>query len=428
MIHFGLICPAISSHLYPMAALGRELLIRGYQVTLFDIPDSLSRVQSEGLNFCPIGESEYPLGWAPKFLKQVSELSGTEASICTQKAMGKHAGMVCKELPDALRVAGVTALIVDQFEPAGAAVAEHLKLPFISLCSAVAFNLVGEKDLPAFFTSKLPRSSWRSRIMNQLDAQIWEIASSPTLKAINKHRHRWGLAHYKRFDDSFSPLAQISQQAAAFDFPRINLPKNFHFTGPIRNQSPLSVAFPYEKLTGQPLIYASMGTFQSRHLGIFHTIAEACVNLDCQLILSLGGRTSTHEMPSLPGTPLVVDYAPQDDLLSRAKLCITHAGMNTALESLTHGVPMIAIPITNDQPGVAARIAYTETGEVIPLPKLNTSDLRKAIERVLTENSYQQAALKMKEHIQQSGGVTRAADIVETAISSKKPVAQRIRG
>ena len=428
MMHFGLVCPGISSHLYPMAALGRELLKRGYQVTLFDIPDSLSRVQSEGLDFYPIGESDYPLGWALKFLKEASELSGTEASIFTQKAMGKHAGMVCRELPDALREAGVGALIVDQFEPAGAAVAEHLELPFISLCSAVAFNLEGEKDLPAFFTSKLPKSSWRSRLGNQLDAQIWEIASSPTLKAINKHRHRWGLSQYKRFDDSFSRLAQISQQAAAFDFPRTNVPKNFHFVGPIRNQSPYSVAFPYEKLTGQPLIYASMGTFQSRHLGIFQTIAEACVNLDCQLILSLGGRTSTHEIPSLMGTPLVVDYAPQADLLSRAKLCITHAGMNTALESLSYGVPMVAIPITNDQPGVAARIAYTGTGEVIPLKKLNPSDLRKVIERVLTQDSYRQAALRMKEHIQQSVGVARAADIVETVISSKKPVAPRIRG
>jgi zeaxanthin glucosyltransferase len=322
MSYFGLLCPAISSHLYPMAALGRELLIRGHQVTLFDVPDSQARVKSEGLDFCSIGESDYPLGWAPEFLKEASELSGTEASIYTQKAMGKHAGMVCRELPDALAEAGVTALIVDQFEPAGAAVAEYLGLPFISLCSAVAFNLEGEKDLPAFFTAKLPRSSWRSRIMNQLDAQIWEIASSPTLKAINKHRYRWGLGQYKRFDDSFSPLAQISQQAAAFEFPRTNLPKNFHFTGPIRNQSPYSVAFPYEKLTGQPLIYASMGTFQSRHLSIFQTIAEACVNLDCQLILSLGGRTSTHELSSLPGKPLVVDYAPQADLLSRAKLVL----------------------------------------------------------------------------------------------------------
>jgi zeaxanthin glucosyltransferase len=47
------------------------------------------------------------------------------------------------------------------------------------------------------------------------------------------------------------------------------------------------------------------------------------------------------------------------------------------------------------------------------LKKLNSSKLRKAIESILTDNSYGQAAMKMKEHIQQSGGVSRAADIVE---------------
>src|SRR6266853_6737775 len=52
-------------------------------------------------------------------------------------------------------------------------------------------------------------------------------------------------------------------------------------------------------------------------------------------------------------------------LLKRAALCITHAGLNTSLESLAQGVPMVAIPVTNDQPGVAARIAYTKTGEFV---------------------------------------------------------------
>jgi UDP:flavonoid glycosyltransferase YjiC (YdhE family) len=35
-------------------------------------------------------------------------------------------------------------------------------------------------------------------------------------------------------------------------------------------------------------------------------------------------------------------------LLKRAALCITHAGLNTTLESLAHGVPMVAIPIAYD--------------------------------------------------------------------------------
>lgn len=54
--------------------------------------------------------------------------------------------------------------------------------------------------------------------------------------------------------------------------------------------------------------------------------------------------------------------APQLELLKRASVCITHAGFNTVIESLANGVPQVAIPITHDQPGVAARIADKKTG------------------------------------------------------------------
>ena len=124
----------------------------------------------------------------------------------------------------------------------------------------------------------------------------------------------------------------------------------------------------------------------------------------------------------LPGNPLVVGYAPQLELLQKASLTITHAGMNTTLESLTNGVPMVAIPVTNDQPGIAARIAYTGAGEVVPLKKVSLKLLQKAVKRVLTEDSYKKNALKLQEAIKRAGGVSRAADIIEQVVSTGQPV------
>jgi UDP:flavonoid glycosyltransferase YjiC (YdhE family) len=76
----------------------------------------------------------------------------------------------------------------------------------------------------------------------------------------------------------------------------------------------------------------------------------------------------------------------------------------------------------NDQPGVAARIAWTGTGEVIPLSRLNVPKLRNAIGRVLTQASYKQNALRLQQAIHRAGGVCRAADIIEQAIFTGKPV------
>ncbi len=70
--------------------------------------------------------------------------------------------------------------------------------------------------------------------------------------------------------------------------------------------------------------------------------------------------------------------------MKRAAVVVTHAGLNTTLESLAEGVPLVAIPQGNDQPGVAARIAHHNAGVVISLRKLSAKRLRSAIEAVLT--------------------------------------------
>jgi zeaxanthin glucosyltransferase len=249
------------------------------------------------------------------------------------------------------------------------------------------------------------------------------ISAQPIVKLIKDCRKQWRLPPFKHPNDSFSSLAQLCQQPAAFEFPRQSLPSCFHFTGPYFNpDSRESTSFPFEKLTGQPLIYASLGTVQNRLLGTFEAIAAACQHLNVQLVLSLGGGSNPDSLPTLPGNPIVVSFAPQLALLQKATLTITHAGMNTTLESLANGVPMVAIPIASDQPAVAARIAWTGTGEVVSLKKLTVPKLRTAIEQVLQEDSYRNNALNLATAIQQAGGVKRAANIIEQAINTRKPV------
>jgi zeaxanthin glucosyltransferase len=83
---------------------------------------------------------------------------------------------------------------------------------------------------------------------------------------------------------------------------------------------------------------------------------------------------------------------------------------------------MVAIPIANDQPGVAARIAWTGTGEVVSLAKLGSSRLQVAVKRVLTEDAYKQNAARLQAAIHRAGGVSRAADIVEQVAQTGQPV------
>ena len=421
MTHFGIICPAAAGHLNPMTALGYELKKRNHRVTLLGISDARLKAVAAGLEFQAIGESDFPPGATKELFTKLGNLSGTEALKYTLDWIADTAKMYLRDAPEAIESLGIEALLVDQAAPEGGSVAEYLEIPFVSICNALMLNR--EINVPPFSTLWDYDPTPQGLERNRLGYEKVNSFGKNLRKITNDYRSEWNLPCYEHPNDFYSRLAQISQHPAELEFPRQELPACFHFTGSFSNPiSRESVSFPYEQLTGQPLIYASLGTLQNRLLWIFEQIAEACTDLDAQLIIALGGGGSPESLPELPGNPIVVGYAPQLELLPRAALTITHAGMNTTLESLSNGVPMVAIPITNDQPGVAARIAWTGTGEVISLEEISVEKLRRAIERVLTDNSYKQNALKLHQAIERGGGASKAADIIEQAVNTKKPV------
>jgi zeaxanthin glucosyltransferase len=421
MTHFGIICPALTGHLNPMTTLGHELQRRGHRVTLFGILDAQSSTLAAGLEFWAIGEADFPAGASAASNTKLGELSGLDAFKQIVTMFKQSTTMLLDEAPQAIAAAGVEVLLVDQTSFGGSTVADFLNLPFITVCCALMLNR--EVGIPPFNTTWFYSPAWWAKLRNHFSYQLLARLAQPIVRTVAEYRQKWKLPPYIHPNDPNSQLAQICQQPAEFEFPRQHLPPCFHFTGPyFRSISREPAYFPFEKLTGQPLIYASMGTLQNQLSGVFENIAQACVGLDAQLVIALGGGSNPESLPNLPGSPLVVGYAPQLELLQRATLTITHAGMNTALESLSNGVPMVAIPIANDQPGVAARIAWTGTGKVVSLAKSRSSRLRAAVKQVLTEDSYKQSAVRLQTAIRRAGGVSRAADIVERVAQTGQPV------
>jgi len=97
-----------------------------------------------------------------------------------------------------------------------------------------------------------------------------------------------------------------------------------------------------------------MGTLVNGLNNVHAAILEAVGEFPhMQVVLSVGKNFNPDDLGPIPPNTIVVRIAPQIELLKRAALCITHAGLNTALEALAQGVPMVAIP-KYDQPGVAA--------------------------------------------------------------------------
>jgi len=398
-----------------MIVLGQELQSRGHCITFLQIPDLEAKVRLAGLSFRAIGLRPDQLDSLAGTFQQLSISSGLKSLRYSVRFCQKVTALFCQDTPSAIKATGIEALLVDQLEPAGEAVAEFLGIPFVSLCCAQAIHR--QAAMPPFFTSwSYQNSSW-ARLRNLVAYHLLDRNSKPIEEVLNRYRQEWRLPLKHGFSLSCSRLAHISQQPATFEFPCPNLPESFHYTGPFRNCSSQPISFPFERLTGQPLIYASLGTLQSSKQELFYCIAAACEGLDVQLVLSYGNGLNPAAVTELPGSPLVINYAPQLEVIARASLTITHGGLNTVLDSLSNGVPLVAIPITYEQPGNAARIKWTGAGEMIPLNRLSTPRLRATIQQVLGEGSYARNALRLQHSIRQSGGVKRAAEIVEQAIT-----------
>jgi MGT family glycosyltransferase len=413
----GFVSLPLSGHLNPMTALARRLQSRGNEVVFIGVPDVEPFARAAGLDFVPFCENEFPAGSIAKLYGPVSKLHGLEVTRWSirEGSCGLFSA-ASAHLPRKLAEAGVEALVIDTIHTFLELVPMSLGMPYAQVWNVVHFDFSGATP-PCFFSwpyesnaEALTRNREGLKAAGELFAPIVPLAMS--------YAEKVGLnIDWNDPAATVSKLAVITQTPKEFDFPGIPWPAQFHYAGPFHDdQGREPVPFPWDQLTGKPLIYASLGTLVNGLYDVYEHILEAVEALeDVQLVLSIGKNINREILGPIPSNAIVVRSAPQIQLLKRAALCITHAGLNTALESLAHGVPMVAIPIGYDQPGVAARIAHHGTGEFIEVDELTTDRLRDLIDKVLREPTYRERAEYFKKVISKARGLDVAADIIEQA-------------
>ena len=413
-------CLPWTGHLNPFAALAQELQNRGHDVVFFQLADFGEAVRKHGFEFQAYGEKEFPPGALAERNRELARLSGLVASRAGLDILRSQAEAVFTSAPALIERARLDLWVVDHLDYATSTLAASMGAPFVSLI--VGLMLHWEAGVPGFsgeIYSSDPAVIERDR---QFREKV-RVAAQPFRDFIGAYRVKSGMTPFS-FETLWSRLAQITQQPREFEFPRKRLPACFHFTGPFasRTSRPES-AFPWERLNGKPLIYASFGTTQNRNAHLFEAVIRAAADLDAQVVLSMGGTEAPPELSAAAGpNVLIADFVPQLEILPKAALMITHAGMNSALECLEAGVPMVATPIAHDQSGVAARIEWTGTGVRIPAQECEPVRLRGAIDTVLRDPAYRAAARRFQEIIAKRQGLKRAADIIERVTRTGLPV------
>jgi zeaxanthin glucosyltransferase len=414
-VRFAFFSPPFQGHLQPAASLAEALTRRGHECFLVAHPDT--QVPDRG--FRPLFIDPALCQWTPQKFSTHARSSGLPFGIGRLvRDMTAITDSLCLGAPSLLREHGIDGVVSDQMEPAGALVAAHLGLPYVTLAAAAPINR--EPLMP------LPVLPWRYEEgeqalgRNRAGEAIADWLTKQHDRAISQWSERFGIASRHKLTDCLSPLADMSQMTAGLDFPRQHLPASFHHLGRLRPLDTEQDRTDLPRFGSGPLVYASLGTLQGHRLGLFRRIAKACRSLGVQLVVAHSGALSAAEA-RLIDADWVLPWVPQEALLAHTDVAITHGGLNTVLDSLAEGVPLLCLPLAFEQPGIGARIERSGAGITLS-PRSSIANIAAALGRLLEQQSFKARAGALAQELANSPGSAGAAMIVERAIATRQPV------
>lgn len=196
--------------------------------------------------------------------------------------------------------------------------------------------------------------------------------------------------------------------------------ERYHFVGPCLRDDAEDAA--WSPPDDKPVVLVSPGTMGYAHLSeLFRTVLRAVEGQPWHVVLATGG-VDPQELGQVPDNVEVHEHIPQMSVLRHAGAFLSHGGMNSTMEALAHGVPLVELAQTGEQRTVAKRVEELGLGRALEPDSLDPHQLRDAIEHVLTAESIGIAVRTMRELIAETRGQEEIADLVaeRTARSSEE--------
>ncbi|MCE7984891.1 MAG: glycosyl transferase family 1 [Caldilinea sp. CFX5] len=310
---------------------------------------------------------------------------------------------VLPQLIAEVRAAAPDYLLLDSMCLWGALVQQHLKIPAITLGSV----FVTHPQMPA---EQMIRMSYQGLpkevLLSGIDAlhSYFEITQRLDQQYATRSPNIVG---------AFGNAQPLNVLFTAREFhPNGNLfaEENYKFVGPSVGLRAQTVDFPFDQLTGAPLVYISLGTIFNERPDFYNACFAAFADTPFQVVMAVGDKIDQAALTPPPANFIVRSAVPQLEILQRAALFITHGGMNSSSEGLLYGVPLIVAPQHGDQFLVASRVVEVGAGLMLPAAQAVPAALKGMAMQVLSTPTFKERAQAMSRSFQAGGGPQRAAD------------------
>ena len=376
-------CIPAHGHTNPTLGVVRELVSRGHEVWYYSYNIMREKIESAGATF--ISCDDYNM--EQKLSSKDSTRLGKDLAFSTKILVDTTLALddkVCNEMaelkPDCI--------VADSMALWGKAASLKLRIPFVSSTTTFCFNKHSAKIMKQGFGDlfkmlfSIPKTSGQVKRLKDKGypvKNILDIIGNDD----NTHTIVFTSPEFQPCSETFS--------------------EKYAFVGPSIRSSTDEIEKKRDKL-----IYISMGTVNNDMMPFYKTCISAFKDTDYQVIMSVGNLVSMDDFGQLPENVLVFSYVDQIAVLKKADVFVSHSGMNSVSEGLYFEVPLVLLPQTTEQKGVAERVL--ELGAGIKPDKTNGISVLNAVKQILSDNTYKKNAEKIAEGFKNCSGAKGAAD------------------
>ena len=169
------------------------------------------------------------------------------------------------------------------------------------------------------------------------------------------------------------------------------------------------------------LLYMSPGTVFGRAPGFFRAVGEAFEGRPWQVVIATGPVDPARLRP-MPANVRIAREVPQLHILKNCTVFLTHAGMNSALEGLSAGVPMALAPRSAEQRFIAGRLVQLGVGGYARTGRHDPARLYTDITKLADSPTVRAAAAAWRQRLAGSDGARQAAALLAAEATKESPI------
>jgi zeaxanthin glucosyltransferase len=429
--------PPMSGPINSGLKLARELKTRGHQVTYVGIADCQAVIQSTGFDFKAVYGEWFPKGWLDDFYLQFQSQGNDNFNRQLIAFLDHLLAGGDDELLSIFKGLSPDLVIISasEFDSVFWALLAHkigLKCVYLfDVLGGTATHTVPPVDTEliadgSFWSSVKTSWAWQRLKINMMLGE-WYLAwkgidylSSKRIKMLANYCG-YPLNSIEFCTDMAGPqlrLPQIALFPQNFDFPGANRSGRYYVGASIdfeRTQE----SFPWEKLNdSQPIVYVALSTLPLLKKGdlenFFRIVIEASSKWpEWQWILSIGNILSVDDFDFVPANVIIINRAPQLEILKRASLMITPGGPSSIKECIFFGVPMIVFPLWLDHFGNAARVVFHGLGLRGDFQTITVEGLRHLIEQIITNTKYKESIKSKQKVVKEQEDAKQGIQLIE---------------